>query len=210
MLARYVELRRQEADIVVFPGMSAPEGWQVDLAVLEAAMREHGGIMAFGTSTDGCAAARSTTVVTAEGAREHIATHGRGITPGELPAPIIATPAGNLGVLCGDEALVPEVARSLALEGAEFIAWTVFEPQAMDEALARTRADENRVYVAAAWAGGGIVAAPNGAVVAASPDGSGVAMAASVNRSIARWKDMAPGTNVIDDRIPAAYGALTK
>ena len=27
-------LRRQDADLVVFPGMAAPDGWQVDLALL--------------------------------------------------------------------------------------------------------------------------------------------------------------------------------
>lgn len=209
MAGRFEGLRRQEADLVVFPGMSAPDGWQVDLSLLEGAVRELGGMMAFGTSANGCMRGRSATLITPDGARERIATHGRGITLGELPSPVVATPAGNAALLCGDEALVPEVARSLALEGADILVWPVFDEHPMNEAVARTRADENRVYVAAAWDGGGLVSAPNGALLAVSPAGTGAAMTASVNRAMARWKDMAPGTNVIADRIPAAYGALT-
>ncbi|MEP6872052.1 MAG: nitrilase-related carbon-nitrogen hydrolase, partial [Anaerolineaceae bacterium] len=173
-------------------------------------VRNLGGMLAFGTSTNGCMHGRSATLVTPHGSHEHIATHGRGITLGELPSPVIATPVGNIALLCGDEALIPEVARALTLEGADILAWPLFAADRMTEAIARTRSDENKVYVAAAWPAGGLVTAPNGSVVAASPDGSGVAMTASVNRAMARWKDMAPGTHVINDRIPSAYTALTR
>ena len=210
MLARFEGLRRQDADLVVFPGMAAPDGWQVDLSLLESGVRQMGGMLAFGTSTNGCMHGRSATLVTPDGAHEHIATHGRGITLAELPSPVVATPIGNIALLCGDEGQLPEVARSLTLEGADILAWPLFAADRMTEPVARTRSDENKVYVAAAWPGGGIVTAPNGSVVAASPDGSGVAMTASVNRAMARWKDMAPGTHVINDRVPAAYGALTR
>ncbi len=210
MAARFEGLRLQDADLVVFPGMVAADGWQVDLSILESAVQALGGMLAFGASTNGCMHGRSATLVTPQGSHEHIATHGRGITLGELPSPVIPSPAGNVALLCGDEGLVPEVARSLTLEGADILAWPLFFADRMTEALARTRSDENKIYVAAAWPGGGFVVAPNGALVAASPDGSGVAMTASVNRAMARWKDMAPGTHVINDRLPAAYGALTR
>lgn len=210
MVARFQGLRFQEADLVVFPGMAAAEGWQVDLSLLESAVKELGGMLAFGTSTNGCMHGRSATLVTPEGSYEHIATHGRGITLGELPSPVVASPAGNVALLCGDEGLVPEVARVLTLEGADILAWPLFADCQMVERVARTRSDENKVYLAAAWPGGGFVTAPNGSVIAASPDGSGVAMTASVSRAVARSKDMAPGTHVIHDRIPAAYGALTR
>lgn len=210
LVKRYESLRMQDADLVVFPGMAAPDGWQVELATLEAAVRELGGMMAFGTSTNGCMWGRSATLVTPAGATEHIATHGRGITLGELPAAVTESPLGNVALVCGDEMLVPEVARALTLQGADVLAWPVFDDHPMHERLARTRADENRVYVAAAWDGGGMVSAPNGGIVAASPEGSGVAMTASVNRAMTRWKDMAPGTHVINDRQPEAYGALVR
>jgi len=210
ILSRFEGLRKQDADLVVFPGMAAPDGWQVDLELLESGVRRLGGMLAFGASTNGCMHGRSATLVTPQGSHEHVATHGRGITLGELPSPVLNTPIGNVALLCGDEALLPEVARSLTLQGADILAWPLFAADRMTEPLARTRSDENRVYVAAVWPAGSIVTAPNGSVVAASPDGSGVAMSASVNRAMARWKDMAPGTHVINDRIPAAYGALTR
>ncbi len=75
---------------------------------------------------------------------------------------------------------------------------------------ARTRGDENGVYVAAAWPGGGAVAAPSGALVTQVPEGAKVAMAAQVNRTFTRMKDRAPGTNVMLDRHPELYGGLTR
>ena len=35
-------------------------------------------------------------------------------------------------------------------------------------------------------------------------------MGAQVNRALARWKDMAPGTHALRDRTPHAYGALAE
>src|SRR4029078_13080309 len=125
--------------------------------------------------------------------------HGRGIATGELAAKVVPTPAGNVAVLCGDEGFVPEVARALVLEGADILAWPRFEPHAMAERMARTRSDENRVYTATAWPGGGAVIGATGHPLTASPTNSGLAMSAPVNRALSRWKDMAPGTNVITD-----------
>ena len=46
--------------------------------------------------------------------------------------------------------------------------------------------------------------------IAVVPRGSGMLVGAQVNAATARWKDMAPGTNVILDRNPEAYGPLTR
>jgi hypothetical protein len=80
----------------------------------------------------------------------------------------------------------------------------------MTDRVARTRSDENRVYTAAAWPDGGIITAPTGAPLTIVPRGTGIAMAAQVNKALSRWKDMAPGTNVVHDRVPEAYGALIR
>jgi predicted amidohydrolase len=203
-------LRAQGADLVVFGGDDGPEGWQVALPELEAVVREVGGALAIGVTTTGCSVHQSAVLISRDATTEHIATHGRGIQLGEAPAPIVPTPAGNIALLCGDEGLVPEVARSLMLRGADILAWPLFSAHEMTERLARTRSDENRVYTAAAWPGGAIIVAPAGSLLTASPSGSGLAMAAQVNRALSRWKDMAPGTTVVRDRIPEAYAALTK
>lgn len=210
MAATYRELRAQDAELVIFAGEDGPEGWQVELSMLEAAVHEAGGAMVVGVATTGCSAHQSTVLITPEATTEHIATHGRGIQLGETPSPVISTPAGNVGLLCGDEGLVPEVPRQLMLAGADILAWPIFRDDPMLDRVIRTRADENRVYVAAAWQDGGMVAAPNGAVATVVPRGSGIAMTAQVNKALARSKDMAPGTNVVTDRQPFAYGALVR
>jgi predicted amidohydrolase len=127
-----------------------------------------------------------------------------------MNAPVIPTPFGNIGLLCGDEGFVPEVARCLALDGADLLAWPLFAPEPMAERIARCRSDENKVYTAAAWPGGGMIVAPSGSPLIAIPADSGVAMSASVSRMQSRWKEMAPHTNVIANRIPEAYGALVR
>jgi predicted amidohydrolase len=210
-LARgYSALRTQGADLVVAAGMTGPDGWQGALPTIEATVREEGGAFAFAVATDGCVQAASAVLVTPERTYEHIATHGRGIDMGEANAEVVSTPAGYVALVCGEEGFVPEVERSLALEGADIIAWPAFAPHEMTERIARCRSDENRVYTAVAWPGGGLIVSPAGAVLTAVPEGTGVAMAAQVNPALSRWKDMAPGTNVIFDRLPRAYGALVR
>jgi hypothetical protein len=44
----------------------------------------------------------------------------------------------------------------------------------------------------------------------AVPAGTGLAMAAQVNRAMARAKDMAPQTHAINDRLPESYGHLVR
>lgn len=210
LVARYRALRAQDADLVVAPGMNGPEGWQGALPEIEAAVRAGGGALAFAVATSGCVPTASAVLVTPERTYEHVDTHGRGLGTGELTAPVVATPAGNVALLCGEEGFVPEVARSLALEGADIFAWPLFESHAMAERLARCRSDENHVYTAVAWPGGGMIVSPTGAPLTAVPAGTGIAMAAQANPALARWKDMAPGTNVIFDRLPEAYGALVR
>ena len=208
LLARFEALRRQGADVVVAGGAHWPEGWQVELPRIERAVRELGGALVFGVRTNGCSATEYAVLVTPELTVEHQAAHGRGVQTGEVLAPVVETPAGNVGILCGDEALVPEVARALMLEGADILACPLFSSDAMTEPLVRTRADENRVYVAAAWEGGGLIAAPTGQLLTAVPAGTDLAMTAPVTRMQSRLKEMAPATNVVLDRIPETYGAL--
>ncbi|WP_322796876.1 hypothetical protein, partial [Tepidiforma sp.] len=98
----------------------------------------------------------------------------------------------------------------LMLQGAEVLAWTAFERHPITEQLARARSDENRVYTAVAGPDLAMVIAPNGAPLTISPRGSGVVMAAQINRALPRWKDMAPGTNALLDRLPEAYGDLVR
>lgn len=134
------------------------------------------------------------------------------LRPGEAPAPVIEAAGMRIGLLAGAEGLAPEPARCLMLEGADVVAWC-FGPETTDMLpLARCRADENRVYVAAAGppAEGALVVGPDGRVLASSLLGRDMAVSAQINPALGRWKDMAPGTNVLLDRQPEAYGPLAQ
>ncbi|MCC7364455.1 MAG: carbon-nitrogen hydrolase family protein [Dehalococcoidia bacterium] len=207
---RFAALRAQDVDLVVAAGLPGGAGWEDGLAVLERAAREHGGGIVAGIAANGAGPRQFAALVTADGVTLHQATHGEGLALGETNAILVPTPVGNVGVLAGAEGFVPEVPRALALDGADVLAWTAFEPHPMLERVARARADENRVYCAVAWPGGGLVTNPDGAMLTAVPAGTGVAMAASGSCMFSRWKDRAPRTHVIRDRVPEAYGPLTR
>ncbi len=209
-IERYLALRRQDADLVVFGGVPGPDGWELELPELQAAVDAHGGAMVVAVTTTGCDWRQTAAIIQPGKMVEHTASHGRGVQTGELLPPVVTTVAGNVGLLIGDEGYVPEVARILALQGADILAWPLFEAGPMAERVARSRSDENRVFTAAAWPDGGLVANPDGGLLTAVPAGTGVAMTASVHLAASRWKERAPGTHVIRDRLPAAYGALTK
>ncbi|MCK9520761.1 MAG: hypothetical protein M0R74_17315, partial [Dehalococcoidia bacterium] len=183
---------------------------RTQLPLLEATVRARGGALAFAVRSNGAQSRQAAILVTPNETIEHQATHGRGIALGEVPAPVVATEAGNVGLVCADEGYVPEVTRCLALEGADILAWPTFATHEMHERVTRTRSDENRVYTATAWPGGGLITSPEGAVLTAVPAGSGVAMAAGVSRAVARLKYRAPKTHVIRGRIPEAYGPLVQ
>jgi predicted amidohydrolase len=67
-----------------------------------------------------------------------------GVTPGG-EYPVFDTRFGKVGLMVCYDGFFPEVARALAANGAEVIAWPVW---GCDPLLARARANENRVFVA--------------------------------------------------------------
>ncbi|HWL30124.1 MAG TPA: carbon-nitrogen hydrolase family protein [Burkholderiaceae bacterium] len=74
----------------------------------------------------------------------------RWCTPGD-DLPVFHTPFGNVGVMIGYEGLFPEVARVMALQGADLIAWPVSWRNDTDHKyVVHERAMENRVLIVAA------------------------------------------------------------
>jgi predicted amidohydrolase len=67
----------------------------------------------------------------------------KGVAPG-ADYPVFQTKFGKVGLMICYDGFYPEVARALAANGAEVIAWPVW---GCDPLLARARACENRVYV---------------------------------------------------------------
>ena len=141
------------------------------------------------------------------------AERAAGYRPGDEPPPLVETRLGRIGLLPAGDALAPEPARGLRLQGAELLLWCAqplpgFAPEAL-RALARSRAAENRVWLAASAgpeeAGGAYVVDPSGAVAAESLAGRPIAVAADVHRGLARWRRVAPGTDPIAEHRPARY-----
>lgn len=109
----------------------------------------------------------------------------------------------NLAVasFADDELLDPAPARAAAFAGAEFVVWIAHRVSTgLVEAVARTRALENRVFVLL-WrptaAGGPCVIDPNGTVMARA-GGPRFAVEAACLRAAAATKVMAPGTDPWD------------
>ena len=132
---------------------------------------------------------------------------------GDEPSPVVETVVGRLGLMTAAEGAVPEVARSLMLRGAEIIVWCADHPSSRMSLIARTRADENRVYIACAAAPGAeaaptMIIEPSGAVLAQALEGRELAVSATVNPMLARLKERAPGTDVVRGRHPASYAGL--
>jgi predicted amidohydrolase len=222
---RWVEtLRRQDTDLLLFPATPVQhlDAYPApDLLPPLQALSAQSGAMLGVTLSDKAAGARYRSFYLLVGGEVLLAhrqshhdseTATAGLALGDRPCPVVPTRVGNVGVLLGAEGFVPEVARSLMLRGAEVLLWTADAPPFDVWAVARCRADENRVYLAVATSptveGGACVVDPTGQVVASALAGREMACSTQVNRALSRWKDMAPGTNVVLGRRPETYGLL--
>lgn len=132
---------------------------------------------------------------------------------GDQPSPVFVTPAGRVGLMLAADGFVPEVARSLMLRGAEIILWAGDNPGVSALEVARTRAEENRVFVACSGAatenGAAAICDPSGRVLAVALEGRELAVGAEVNAMLSHIKERAPGTDVVRGRQPATYGIIT-
>jgi predicted amidohydrolase len=216
-------LRRQDADVIVFPEAApsdlVPEAAEEVLAAVRALSREEGGLIALTLPErrGGALSSKGYLLAGGEVVLAHRQTHllpsqaAAGLTPGDEPCPVLETAAGRVGLLVGAEGLVPEVARCLMLRGAELLLWPAPSLGVPLLPLARCRADENRLYLAVAApsdAEGALIVSPAGQVIAATLLGEEMSMAAQVNLMLSRWKDMATDTNVVLGRLPETYGLL--
>ena len=133
---------------------------------------------------------------------------------GDDVCPVFDTPAGRAGLMVAAEGLVPEVARSLMLRGAELLLWAADDPPLPMSVFARARAEENAVFLicaaAPSEAGATMIVDPCGRSLAAALQGRELAISGSVNRALSHVKQRAPGTDVVFGRQPATYDAVTR
>jgi predicted amidohydrolase len=218
-------LALMDAELVVFPATPSRLRWAYPhdevLDGMQAIARDTGLCLAFTVSEPNADGWRAMYLVGPKGViAKHRQTH---VPPGprfetmplgDALSPVVNTPIGRLGLMVAAEGSVPEVARSLMLRGAETIIWSADDPGwPMMRVIARARAEENRVFVltAAAPSPGGatMIIDPNGRVLAEALEGRELSVAADMNPALSHQKRRAPGTDVVRDRQPGAYGALT-
>ncbi|MBK7659140.1 MAG: carbon-nitrogen hydrolase family protein [Betaproteobacteria bacterium] len=154
--------------------------------------------------------------------KQFLATHDQNwFEFGVRGCPVADTELGRIGLLICFDGRIPEIARCLALQGAEVVV-DMANFFAMDQAemWVPARAFENGVYFVAAtkagversiyYPGGSTIAAPTGEVLARMPyDRHGVA-SARIDPASARAKGWLGGGDRFRDRRVDAYGLLAK
>jgi predicted amidohydrolase len=219
-------LALHDAELVVFPAMPGPlrMGYAHDelLAGMSDIARDAGLMVVF-TVNEG-ARASGPRAMYLVGPRGVIANYRQTHKPddprfasmplGDDPCPVINTPIGKLGLIHAAEVYVPEIVRSLMLRGAEVLIISAHSAMFPLRNLARCRADENRVFVACAGEptanSGALIVEPTGRVIAEALEGRELSVSATVNRALSHLKAMAPGSDVVRNRQPASYGAITR
>lgn len=140
-------------------------------------------------------------------------------TPGN-EIPVLRTPFGNVGAMAGFEGMVPEVARTLALGGADMIAWpTSWRSPAEFQYVAHERAMENRVVLVAANRQDSAVAGPSLLIQPAGYPQNTLAsdLAHGVRGFVTRFVALAAcrvkretnNTDLLLHRRPELYGIIT-
>ena len=154
--------------------------------------------------------------------KQFLATHDQNwFELGENGCPVVDTELGRIGLLICFDGRIPEITRSLAMQGAEIIV-DMANFFAMDQAdmWVPARAYENGLWFVAAtkagversiyYPGGSMIVAPTGDVVAKIPyDTHGVATA-EIDVTRARNKGWHHEGNRFSDRQPSLYGLIGK
>src|SRR4051812_11160068 len=135
--------------------------------------------------------------------------------------PVFDSPFGRIGVILGYDGMFPESARSLALAGADIIAWPSAWRHERDRTLlAVPKAEDNRVYVVCAnrtdspYPGGSLVIPPNGFThwnlneLAPPVVRHGAVLPTHANLALSRQKLMIPKVNMVENRLPHTYGPI--
>jgi len=141
-------------------------------------------------------------------------------TPGE-DISVVRTPFGNVGVMIGYEGMIPEVARVLALRGADLIAWpTTWRSPAEFRYVAHERAMENRVIIVAANRQDSAIEGPSLLIQPAGypqntlaselPHGRRGFVTRFAQLSASRSKRETSNTDLLIHRRPELYGPITQ
>ncbi len=145
-------------------------------------------------------------------------------SPGNLPLEVHRVGAARVGLMICFDWRFPEVARVLALEGADVLAHPSNLVFANAQEAMRTRSIENRVYAVTAnrtgterrpggtvpFTGRSQVVAPSGEVLARAGKAETAARAVACDLAASRDKSLTRLTPIFSNRRPELYGRLTR
>ncbi|MGE4337332.1 MAG: carbon-nitrogen hydrolase family protein [Pigmentiphaga sp.] len=154
--------------------------------------------------------------------KQFLATHDQNwFEVGKNGCPVVDTELGRIGLLICFDGRIPEIARSLALQGAEIIV-DMANFFAMDQAdlWVPARAYENGVWFVAAtkagversiyYPGGSMIVSPQGRVEAYVPQDTHGVATFEIDPAAARAKSWNHGGDKFADRKPAAYQLIAE
>jgi predicted amidohydrolase len=139
--------------------------------------------------------------------------------PGDRPPAVVEAAGARLGMMICFDWVFPEIARSLALAGAEILCHPSNLVLPYCQVAMITRCIENRVFAVTSnrigtearsgesltFTGNSEIVAPNGEVLArASADGEEI-LVAEIDPALAREKKITPTNDVLADRRPDLY-----
>ena len=132
-------------------------------------------------------------------------------------AEVFSTSIGKIGLMICYDLRFPEIARRLALDGAEIICVSALWPTERIEhwtLLLRARANENQLFAIGCngcgtegrttWGGASAVISPLAHILAQAGPGEQIILGALEKREMSRFRKTIP---CFDDRAPGAYGS---
>jgi predicted amidohydrolase len=164
--------------------------------------------IATAAADNGCAIALHVTLAGDDGERVPVALiyDERGQLAARADAgasPVVEARLGKLGVVAERDACSMEAARSLALRGAQILAFSVSSAVEVE-----ARAAENRAFAVVAGGGKSAIIAPDGRVLARAEPGADAIVAADIDLAEADNKLRPDGTHLFALRRPELYRAL--
>jgi predicted amidohydrolase len=219
-LSGYTFASREEAASL------AQEAWASEFGGLARLAREKEATVILGfAERSGSAVFNSSVLIAPDGSRTvyrkiHLFNREKRIfTPGDRPPSVVRVGGVRIGMMICFDWIFPELARSLALQGADILCHpaNLVLPYCQEAMI--TRCIENRVFALTAnrtgveeragekltFTGASQIVAPDGTLLARASGGDDEVLVAEIAPRDAREKRVTPGNHLLEDRRPELY-----